>query len=277
MELSKVPVFILAGGMGTRISEETVLKPKPMIEIGEVPIIVHLMRWYHSFGFNDFVICGGYKSWEIKDYFLNYQFRQNNLCIDHRVDVQSPPHFQGESYGHEKWRVRVIDTGLETMTGGRVARAFDIASKTDPIDNFAVTYGDGLTDADLGKEFAFHSKHGKLATMLGVKPLSRFGELDTEDSGLVRSVIEKPESKQALINGGFFFFKKEFRNYLDTKRELILERGPLEKLVHDRQMMVYEHNGFWQCMDTLRDKTQLQEIWDSGKAPWKSNATSNNK
>ena len=274
-ELQKVPVFILAGGLGTRISEETVLKPKPMIEIGEVPILVHLMRWYHSFGFNDFVICGGYKSWEIKDYFLNYQFRQNNLCIDHRTDVQSSPNFQGATYGHEKWRVRVVDTGLETMTGGRIARAYDFSSMSEPIENFAVTYGDGLADVDLSHEFAFHAKHGKMATMLGVKPTSRFGELDTDDTGLVRSFVEKPESKQALINGGFFFFKGEFRKYLDPRQDLILERAPLEKLVHDKQMMVYEHNGFWQCMDTLRDKTQLQDIWDSGKAPWKAKGLSN--
>jgi glucose-1-phosphate cytidylyltransferase len=132
-----------------------------------------------------------------------------------------------------------------------------------------------LCDINLAQEFAFHTKHGKMATMLGVKPTSRFGELDMDESGLVRSFVEKPESKQALINGGFFFFKNEFRKYLDTRPDLILERAPLEKLVHDKQMMVYEHKGFWQCMDTLRDKTQLQDIWDSGKAPWKAKGLAN--
>lgn len=267
-DLSKIPVFILAGGLGTRISEETTLRPKPMIEIGEVPILVHIMRWYHSFGFNDFVICAGYKSWEIKDYFLNYQFRQNNLCIDHRRNADEPAKFEGNDRSHEKWRVRVIDTGVETLTGGRLAIAYDAVTKTESFEHFGVTYGDGLTDADLGKEFEFHLKSGLTGTMLGVSPISRFGEIDRDAKGVVQSFIEKPEEKTELINGGFFFFKKEFRSYLEPRKDLTLERQPLETLVSRRQLVTYEHRGFWQCMDTLRDKTHLQKIWESGEAPW---------
>lgn len=271
-ELSNVPVFILAGGLGTRISEETTLRPKPMIEIGDTPILVHIMRWYHSFGFNDFVICAGYKSWEIKDYFLTYQFRQNDLCIDHRKNNHEAPRYEGEGVGHEKWRVRVIDTGLETMTGGRLAIAYDRVKATTNFDHFAVTYGDGLTNVDLSKEFKFHLEHGRTATMLGVSPISRFGEIDRDEKGVVNHFIEKPDEKLALINGGFFLFKKEFRNYLEPRKDLILERAPLEKLTKDKQLVAYEHRGFWQCMDTLRDKMHLQSMWDSGKAPWKPEA-----
>ena len=240
-----------------------------MIEIGETPILVHIMRWYYSFGFNDFVICAGYKSSEIKDYFLNYQFRQNDLCIDHRTNAQQPARAEGSTQGHEKWRVRVIDTGPETMTGGRVAKAYDAVTKSEKFDHFAVTYGDGLTDVNLTDEFAAHTKHGKIGTMLGVAPLSRFGEIERDKEGVVLSFLEKPEDKVGLINGGFFFFKSGFRAYLETRNDLILERQPLEKLAKERELVTYEHRGFWQCMDTLRDKTQLQATWESGRAPWR--------
>lgn len=268
MKTSEVPVFILAGGLGTRLSEETNLKPKPMVEIGEVPILVHIMRWYYSFGFNDFVICAGYKSWEIKDYFLNYKYRQNHLEIDHRVDAGAEPKNLGTNLGQEKWRVSVIDTGLETMTGGRVCRAFDIMAKTNSFENFAVTYGDGVANIDLRKELDFHLAHKKTGTMLGVPTISRFGEMDIADNGLVKQFIEKPENKKGTINGGYFFFNKKFRNYLTPSSEAILERAPIENLAKDGELFVYEHKGFWQCMDTLRDKTYLQEIWEKGNAPW---------
>lgn len=268
-DTTKVPVFILAGGLGTRFSEETHLRPKPMIEIGDVPIMMHIMRWYHSFGFNDFVICAGYKSWEIKDYFLNYQFRQNNLIIDHRTNVHEAPSCQGEQFYNERWRVRVIDTGLETMTGGRLAAALDIVSKDDSFEHFAVTYGDGLADIDIKSEFHFHLEHGRIGTMLGVPPVSRFGEIAMDEFGAVQKFVEKPESRQGLINGGFFFFRSDFRSYLSEAPDLILERTPLERLVKERQLVVYQHRGFWQCMDTLRDKNYLQGIWETGNAPWK--------
>jgi glucose-1-phosphate cytidylyltransferase len=263
-----IPVFILAGGLGTRISEETHLKPKPMIEIGETPILVHLMRWYHSFGFNDFVICAGYRSWEIKQYFLTYEFRQNHLMIDHREDLRNRPVALGESVGQEKWRVRVIDTGPLTQTGGRVARAIDTVLETQKFTDFALTYGDGLCDVNLNLELAFHLSHGQVGTVLGVHPSARFGELDIDTHGKVQSFLEKPQHRQGQINGGFFFFKQEFRKYLSTETDCVLERKPLSSLAEDNQLMVHPHSGFWQPMDTLRDKNLLQSLWDEGKAPW---------
>lgn len=264
---SNVPVFILAGGLGTRLSEETHLKPKPMIEIGDLPILMHIMRMFYHHGFNDFVICAGYRSWEIKEYFLNYRSRQNHLIIDHRENFNSAPQSFGSDLGVEKWRVRVVDTGRDTMTGARLAKAIDFVSK-DNFQHFAVTYGDGLSDVDLGKEFEFHEKHGRMGTVLGVKPVSRFGEMGIESGGKVLDFLEKPASKLGLINGGFFFFRREFRRYLSDKWDCVLEREPLENAVKDGELYTFEHNGFWQCMDTLRDKNQLQETWLSGEAPW---------
>jgi glucose-1-phosphate cytidylyltransferase len=264
-----VPVFILAGGLGTRISEETDIKPKPMIEVGQIPILVHLMRWYYSFGFDDFVICAGYRAWEIKNYFLNYEFRQNHLMIDHRKSLNAPPVSFGKNLHQEKWRVRVIDTGVDCMTGGRVARAFDSVVEDTDFTDFALTYGDGLSDINLDTEYAYHLEHAKTGTLLGVRPSARFGELDTAANGQVESFLEKPESKQGLINGGFFFFKKSFRKYLSTDASCILERDPLTNLVKDKGLMMHQHLGFWHPMDTQRDKTFLQGLWDSGKAPWR--------
>jgi glucose-1-phosphate cytidylyltransferase len=265
--MQNVPVFILAGGLGTRISEETHLKPKPMVEIGGIPILIHIMRRYYSFGFNDFVICAGYRSWEIKQYFLNYEFRQSDLMIDHRNQTSTHGTVLLKSGSEEKWRVRVIDTGEECLTGARVARAFDQV-QSESFEHFAVTYGDGLSDVDLVKEFQFHSLHDKLGTILGVHPMARFGELDVDGSGHVKSFLEKPQSRQGMINGGFFFFRKGFRNRLVTDSDCTLEGSPLSKLAEDDQLMVFKHEGFWQPMDTLRDKNQLDELWQSGKAPW---------
>lgn len=265
---SKVPVFILAGGLGTRISEETHLKPKPMIEIGNIPILVHIMRWYYSFGFNDFVICAGYRAWDIKDYFLTYQYLQNHLIIDHRESFSNQPMYEGNSIGQEKWRVRVLDTGLNTMTGARIAQAYDYVNKTEKIETFAVTYGDGLSNVNLLNELEFHSGHKQTGTLLGVPPFSRFGEMEIGTGGSVKKFLEKPESKQGLINGGFFFFNKEFRNYLSLSPQCVLEREPIEKLTKDGKLTAFEHRGFWQCMDTLRDKNLLQNLWDQGSAPW---------
>lgn len=265
----KIPVFILAGGLGTRLSEETTLKPKPMVEIGEYPILIHIMRWYYSQGFDDFVICAGYRSWEIKNYFLNYEFRSNHLVIDHRQSGTTAPRSFGENQAQEKWRVRVIDTGLECMTGARVARAFDQIRGEDSFETFAVTYGDGVGDIDLRSELSFHEKHGRVGTVLGVRPSARFGELDTDVAGQVKKFSEKPQSTQGLINGGFFFFQKSFRDYLSTDPSCILEKAPLSGLAEDGELMMYPHEGFWQPMDTLRDKTQLEALWNSGQAPWK--------
>ncbi|MDR3607130.1 MAG: sugar phosphate nucleotidyltransferase [Oligoflexia bacterium] len=262
-----VPIFILAGGLGTRISEETTLKPKPMIEIGDVPILVHIMRSYYAHGFNDFVICAGYRAWEIKNYFLSYEFRSNDLMIDHRESANQPPATFGKSLTQEKWRVRVIDTGADCMTGGRAARAFDLVA-SESFTQFGLTYGDGVCDVDLAKELEFHRSHGKIGTVLGVRPTARFGELDIVNGNEVAGFLEKPESKQGLINGGFFFFNRDFRKYLGPESECVLERSPLERLATDGQLRLYRHDGFWQPMDTLRDKNYLQGLWDSKKAPW---------
>jgi len=268
MTKSKVPVFILAGGMGTRLSEETQLKPKPMVEIGDIPILLHIMRRYYAFGFNDFVICAGYRSWDIKEFFLNYEFRRNHVELDHRASEDRPAMAFGRNLEQEKWRVRVIDTGIDAMTGARVARAFDEVDRIEKIDTFALTYGDGLSDVNFNEQTSFHEHHGKIGTVLGVRPLARFGELDLGQDGRVMSFVEKPQGKEGLINGGFFFLKRKFRDYLSTDSDCILERKPLATLAQDKELMMFQHRGFWQPMDTLRDKTTLQELWESGKAPW---------
>lgn len=270
-----VPIFILAGGFGTRISEESQIKPKPMVEIGDLPVLLHLMRSYYRAGFNDFVICAGYKAWLIKEFFMNYEAKCNHIELDHRENLNQPVKTFGEDMPQEKWRVRVIDTGQNVMTGARIACAFDIVSKRESFEHFGVTYGDGLCDVDLKAEFAFHLEKNKTGTVLGVKPVARFGELEVTAQGMVEGFLEKPQSKQGFVNGGFFFFKKDFRRYLSADADCVLERKPLEKIATDRELMVYEHNGFWQPMDTLRDKNHLQELWDSGKAPWLSNAKGN--
>lgn len=267
----KTPVFILAGGFGTRISEETHLRPKPMIEIGETPILIHIMRYYYSFGFNDFVICAGYKAWEIKDFFMNYPTKTSHVEIDYRGDKEVTRAF-GPKIHHENWRVRVVDTGLETMTGARIRRAMEVVESEDAeFENFAVTYGDGLCDVNLDKEFTYHLEHQKVGTVLATSPGNRFGVLDLSQNNMVKTFMEKPKEAEHsdLINGGFFFFKHDFKNYLSRDKSCILEREPLEKLTRDHQLVAFNHSdGFWQCMDTLRDKTMLQDLWDSGRAPW---------
>jgi glucose-1-phosphate cytidylyltransferase len=267
-----VPIFILAGGLGTRLSEETHLRPKPMIEIGDFPILLHIMRWYYSFGFNDFVICAGYRSWEIKQFFLNYEFRQNHLAIDHRETLTRPPEAFGNRSAQENWRVRVVDTGLSSMTGARVAIALDTI-KDQPFETFGLTYGDGVCDADLNAEFAFHNRHKRIGTVLGVHPRARFGELDVAADGQVTEFLEKPQSRQGYINGGFFFFNRGFREFLTDDASCILERQPLCDLADKNQLMMFKHEGFWQPMDTLRDKMELQDLWMSGKAPWEPKPT----
>jgi glucose-1-phosphate cytidylyltransferase len=272
-----IPIFILAGGLGTRISEETAIKPKPMIEIGGYPILVHIMRYYYSYGFNDFVICAGYLSKMIKDYFKNYDLQYDHLEIDNRhIEIFTPENgnhinvFSNSNRALEKWRVRVLDTGRDAMTGSRVMQAINILEKRDGIkvNTFGLTYGDGLTNCNLDEELTYHTNHGKIATVLGVKPIARFGELDPDSNGLVTGFIEKPASKQAYINGGYFFFNHEIIKYLSSDPTCVLEQAPLQNIAKDKELHMYEHNNFWYCMDTLRDKMYLQELWDSDHCPW---------
>lgn len=268
---SSVPVMILAGGLGTRLSEETGARPKPMVEIGGIPILVHLMRYYYSFGFNDFVICAGHLSYMIKDYFNRYEMITNHIEVDHRVSLATRPRIFGHSNSQERWRVRVIETGSDAMTGARVARALDTVAAADGKlpETFALTYGDGLSNTDLIEELAFHHQHGKTGTVLGVKPVARFGELAIDSDSSVSGFVEKPASKHNYMSGGFFFFNGNFRSYLSADTGCILEKDPLENLSADGQLKMWPNKDFWQCMDTLRDKMYLQEMWNSPQCPWK--------
>ena len=262
IDLSDVPVFILCGGLGTRIKEETELKPKPMVAIGNHPILWHIMKGYSRYGFKRFILCAGFKAEVIKDYFLNYRAMNSDFTIDlatNDLEVHSVDHA-------EDWQVTLAYTGELTMTGARVAIA--VEKYLGDSSHFAVTYGDGLTDADLAAEFAFHCEQGKIGTVLGVNPPSRFGEIKVEGEQVLE-FAEKPDFKDNWINGGYFFFKREFVNYLSKKEECILEKTPLVNLANDGELSLFRHRGFWACMDTQRDRDQLNQLWNNGKAPWK--------
>jgi len=262
MELARIPVFILCGGLGTRIQEETEFRPKPMVPIGNYPILWHIMHLYRRHGFRKFILCTGFKSEAIKDYFLNYTSRHSDFTVDlgsHSLTYHSVHH-------DEDWEVTVAYTGEKTLKGGRLAKAAE--KYLQAASHAAVTYGDGLTDANLSQEFEYHLNHGKLGTVLGVNPPSRFGEIClSEDT--VTQFTEKPEFLEKWINGGFFFFKREFfEQYLTKDDTCELEKQPLVKLAEDGELNLYKHRGFWACMDTQRDRDQLNQLWHSGKAPW---------
>ena len=248
---------ILAGGLGTRLSEETSLKPKPMVEIGGRPILWHILKIYSAHGINDFVICAGYKGYIIKEYFANYFLHMSDVTFD--MATNSMEVHQKKA---EPWRVTIIDTGDETMTGGRIKRIAPYVDGT-----FCCTYGDGVGDIDISALVALHRKNGLRATLTGVQPPGRFGALDIVD-GRVRSFQEKPEGDGSWINGGFFVLEPSVFDEIEGDGT-IWERKPLENLASKGELGIYKHQGFWRPMDTLRDKIELENLWDSGKAPWK--------
>jgi glucose-1-phosphate cytidylyltransferase len=250
---------ILAGGLGTRISEESQFKPKPMIEIGGRPILWHIMRLYAHHGFNDFVVCLGYRGYVVKEYFANYVLHNADLTVDLASGT-----IEYHATKHEPWKVTLVETGDETMTGGRLKR---VAPYLDPSEPFFLTYGDGVSDVDLAALLAFHKAHGKDATITAVAPPGRFGALEIRD-GRVERFVEKPPVDQGLINGGYFVLNPSVIDRIDGD-PTIWEREPLEGLAADSQLMAYRHDGFWAAMDTLRDKNILEGLWASGEAPWR--------
>ena len=250
---------ILAGGLGTRISEETHLKPKPMIEIGGKPILWHIMKIYSAHGVNDFIICCGYKGYVIKEYFANYFLHMSDVTFD-MTNNQMEVHQQKV----EPWRVTLVDTGDDTLTGGRLKR---VAPYVQSDAFFCFTYGDGIADIDISREIAFHRQHGKWATVTAVQPPGRYGALRMEGTQ-VAGFMEKPRGDGGLINGGFFVLSPRCLDLIDGDTSS-WESKPLTELAHQGQLMAFEHHGFWQPMDTLRDKNLLEELWGSGKAPWK--------
>lgn len=250
---------ILAGGLGTRIAEESDTKPKPMVEIGGKPLLWHIMRSYANHGIKDFVICLGYKGYVIKEFFLNYYSHMSDMTIDlgtgeHKIlDSQA-----------EDWRITLVDTGAETMTGGRLKRAAPYLNN----ETFCLTYGDGLSNIDISAEVEFHRRHGKLATVAAVQPPGRFGVLNIDDHNNVSSFEEKPSDEIGWINGGFFVLEPEVIKYIDGD-EISWEREPLTNLAKDGQLSAFHHTGFWQPCDTLRDKRELEALWANNKAPWR--------
>jgi len=250
---------ILAGGLGTRISEETDLKPKPMISIGGMPILWHIMKMYSHHGINEFIVCCGYKGYVIKEYFANYFLHMSDVTFD-----MSENRMTVHNQKAEPWKVTLVDTGDDTMTGGRLKR---VASYLQDEDIFCLTYGDGLSDVNITDLIAFHKAQNVKATVTAVLPPGRFGALDVSGDR-VNSFREKPQGDGANINGGFFVLSKKVIDYISGDKT-IWERGPIEKLAKEGELGAYQHGGFWQPMDTLRDKLRLEDLWQSGKAPWK--------
>lgn len=253
-------VVILAGGFGTRISEESHLRPKPMVEIGGMPVLWHIMKYYSSFGYNDFVICAGYKQSVIKEWFADYYINHSDVTFDFVTKEKITVH----NTFSEPWRVTVVDTGLHTMTGGRIKRVRRYIGD----EPFFLTYGDGLSNLDVAKQVEFHKSHGKLATITAVHPDSRFGVLDIKNNQ-IQAFREKSEEDVGWINGGFMILDPRVIDYIEGDTT-VFEREPLVKLCEDGELMAFRHHGFWQCMDTLRDKEKLEAMWNQSKAPWKS-------
>ena len=252
-------VVILAGGFGTRISEESHLKPKPMIEIGEKPILWHIMKTYSQYGFNDFVICLGYKQYLVKEFFADYFLYASDITFDlAKNEMKVHDNFA------EPWKVTLVDTGLNTMTGGRVKRIQKYIGN----EPFLLTYGDGVSDVNIEELVKYHKSHGKLATITTVNIAQRFGVMDITKEGQIKSFREKNDADGSLINAGYMVMNPEVFDYIEGD-STVFEKKKKEKLAKDGQLMSYHHNGFWQCMDTQREKKHLEELWESGNAPWK--------
>ncbi len=255
-----IKVVILCGGFGTRLREETEIKPKPMVEIGGMPILWHIMKIYAHYGFTDFILCLGYKGYVIKEYFYHYEMLSNDFTIElgtRKIDI----HPRHSEYG---WKITLVDTGLNAMTGARIKRIEGFIDG----DTFMLTYGDGITDLNINKLLRFHKSHGKIGTITGVTPPSRYGEL-LINKDQVLSFKEKPVINNSSINGGYFIFNRRFFDYLSADDGCVFEREPLERLASDGELKVFHHRGFWQCMDTYRDYRYLSELWEKGNPPWK--------
>ena len=254
-------VVIFAGGLGTRISEETDVRPKPMVEIGGKPILWHIMKLYSHYGFNDFIICLGYKGYVIKEYFMNYFLHNSDIQIDLENNNMQVLGTRSESF-----KVTLVETGLNTKTAGRLQQVKKYIGKED----FMLTYGDGLSDVNISELVEFHKKNNKIVTVTSVQPDARFGGMDLASDGSVNAFREKSKADTQWINGGFFVLKADVFNYLEKDMSNTMwEDEPLEHLTADKQLVAYRHKGFWKCMDALRDKIELNELWDSNKAPWK--------
>ncbi len=252
-------VVILAGGFGTRISEESYLKPKPMIEIGERPILWHIMKEYSRYGFNEFVICLGYKQHVVKEFFADYFLHTSDITFDLATNEMTV-----HNNVAKPWKVTLVDTGLNTMTGGRVKRIRPYVGE----ETFMLTYGDGVANVDIAALLKYHQSHGKIATITTVNVGQRFGIIDVDGSGKIEAFREKNEADGSLINGGYMVMNPGVFDYIEGD-STVLEKEPLENLAKDGQLMAYHHTGFWHCMDTQRDKKRLEEMWNSGNAPWK--------
>lgn len=252
--------LILAGGLGTRLSEETVSKPKPMVEIGGMPILWHIMKQYANYGIDEFVILLGYKGLVIKEFFNSYLLRKGDVTFDFSTGKTT---YHGNS--NENWKVTLIDTGAETMTGARVRKARELVGEN----RFALTYGDGVCDLDMYEQIKFHEAHGGAVTMTSVRPDGRFGTFESSETNKVTKFVEKPSGEGAWINGGYFICEPEVFDFLEGDDNLIFEQAPLQNLASSGNLFAYRHLGFWKCMDTLKDKKDFNDIWTKGNAPWK--------
>lgn len=258
--MSDMKVVILAGGKGSRISEESVLKPKPMVEIGDKPILWHIMKIYSSFGYHDFIICCGYKGHMIKEYFVHYYMYQSDATFwlkDKQKEYHNP--------AAEPWRITLANTGLETLTAGRILKIKDYIGEDE---TFMLTYGDGVADVDIPSLIAFHKEHGRIATITTTQPAGRFGAIKVDEDGLIESFKEKARKDQSWVNAGFMVLNREIFDYLGDGSQM-LEAEPFERLAADHQMAAYKHPGFWSPMDTVHDRAYLEGLWSSGQAPWK--------